>query len=59
VAVVGAGITGGGSAEASGLIFAPGYGGNGITFGAIAADVVRGLCLGKPAEAARLCRLDR
>ena len=46
-------------AEAPGRIFALGYGGNGITFGAIAAEVVRGLCLGEPAEEARLYRLDR
>ena len=47
------------SAEAPGRIFALGYGGNGITFGAIAAGVVLGLCLRKPAEEARLYRLDR
>lgn len=46
-------------AQAPGRIFALGYGGNGITFGAIAAEVVRGLCLGEPAEEARLYRLDR
>ncbi|HJR35858.1 MAG TPA: FAD-dependent oxidoreductase, partial [Gemmatimonadales bacterium] len=47
------------SAEAPGRIFALGYGGNGITFGAIAAGVVLGLCLGKPPEDTRLYRLDR
>jgi glycine/D-amino acid oxidase-like deaminating enzyme len=47
------------SAEAPGRIFALGYGGNGITFGAIAAEVVLSLCLGKPTEEARLYRLDR
>ena len=47
------------SAEAPGRIFALGYGGNGITFGAIAAEVVLGLCLQEPAEHSRLYRLDR
>jgi glycine/D-amino acid oxidase-like deaminating enzyme len=47
------------SAAAPGRIFALGYGGNGITFGAIAAEVVLGLCLQHPAEDARLYRLDR
>jgi glycine/D-amino acid oxidase-like deaminating enzyme len=47
------------AAEAPGRIFALGYGGNGITFGAIAAQVVRGLCLSEPAEEARLYCLDR
>ena len=45
--------------QAPGRIFALGYGGNGITFGAIAAEVVRGLCLGEPAEEGRLYRMDR
>jgi len=45
--------------QAPGRIFALGYGGNGITFGAIAAEVIRGLCLGEPAEEGRLYRLDR
>ena len=47
------------SAEAPGRIFALGYGGNGITFGAIAAEVVLGLCLERPGEDTRLYRLDR
>lgn len=46
-------------AEAPGRIFALGYGGNGITFGAIAAEVVRRLCQGEPVEEARLYDLDR
>ena len=46
-------------AEAPGRIFALGYGGNGITFGAIAAEVVRGFCLGEPSDEARLYSLDR
>lgn len=45
--------------EAPGRIFALGYGGNGITFGVIAAEVVRDLCLGEPNEDAHLFRLDR
>jgi glycine/D-amino acid oxidase-like deaminating enzyme len=47
------------SAEAPGRIFALGYGGNGITFGATAAEVVLGLCLRQPAKDTRLYRLDR
>lgn len=47
------------SPDAPGRIFALGYGGNGITFGAIAAGLVVGLCLGQPDEDARLYRLDR
>lgn len=39
--------------------FALGYGGNGITFGVIAADILRDLCLGRPNEDARVFRLDR
>lgn len=40
-------------------LFALGYGGNGITFGYIAAEVLRDLCLGKPNDDAWLYRLDR
>jgi glycine/D-amino acid oxidase-like deaminating enzyme len=46
-------------AGAPGRIFALGYGGNGITFGAVAAEVVRDICLGKTRPDARLYRLDR
>ena len=40
-------------------LFALGYGGNGITFGYIAAEILRDLCLGKPNDDAWLYRLDR
>jgi len=46
-------------AGAPGRIFALGYGGNGITFGVIAAEIVRDLCLGRPSRDAALYRLDR
>lgn len=46
-------------AKAPGRIFALGYGGNGITFGMIAAEVVRDLCLGRPNRDAELFSLDR
>jgi glycine/D-amino acid oxidase-like deaminating enzyme len=46
-------------AEAPGRIFALGYGGNGITFGAVAAGLVRDLCLGQTPPDTRLYRLDR
>jgi glycine/D-amino acid oxidase-like deaminating enzyme len=39
--------------------FALGYGGNGITFGAIAADILRQLCRGRGHPDAHLFRLDR
>jgi glycine/D-amino acid oxidase-like deaminating enzyme len=40
-------------------LFALGYGGNGITFGFIAAEILRDLCLGRSNPDARLYRLDR
>lgn len=40
-------------------LYALGYGANGITFGAVAARIVRDLCLGRPNEDADLFRLDR
>jgi len=40
-------------------LFALGYGGNGITFGVVAAVILRDLCLGWPNPDARLFRLDR
>ena len=40
-------------------LFALGYGGNGITFGVIAAEILRDLCLGRPNVDAPLYRLDR
>lgn len=47
------------SARAPGRIFALGYGGNGITFSVIAADLILELCQGRPAPDGRLYRLDR
>jgi glycine/D-amino acid oxidase-like deaminating enzyme len=47
------------SASCPQALFALGYGGNGITFGAIAADILRDLCLGRPNDDARVFRLDR
>jgi glycine/D-amino acid oxidase-like deaminating enzyme len=40
-------------------LYALGYGANGITFGAVAARVLRDLCLGNPNDDAYLFRLDR
>jgi glycine/D-amino acid oxidase-like deaminating enzyme len=40
-------------------LFALGYGGNGITFGYIAAEILCDLCLGRPNDDAWLYRLDR
>jgi len=40
-------------------LYALGYGGNGITFGAVAARIVADICLGRPNEDADLFRLDR
>ncbi|MFN2572669.1 MAG: NAD(P)/FAD-dependent oxidoreductase [Gemmatimonadales bacterium] len=40
-------------------IFALGYGGNGITFGAVAARIVADICQGRPNDDAVLFRLDR
>lgn len=40
-------------------LYALGYGANGITFGAVAARIVRDLCLGQPNDDAYLFRLDR
>ena len=39
--------------------FALGYGGNGMTFSTLAAQILRDLCLGKPNSIARLFRFDR
>jgi Glycine/D-amino acid oxidases (deaminating) len=39
--------------------FALGYGGNGITFGLVAAEIVRDACLGRVHRAADLFRFDR
>ena len=47
------------SASCPQALFALGYGGNGITFGVVAADILRDLCLGRPNDDARLFRLDR
>lgn len=40
-------------------LFALGYGGNGLTFAIIAADIIRDLCLGKPNPDANLFRFGR
>lgn len=40
-------------------LFALGYGGNGITFGVIAADIIQDLCLGRDNDDARIFRLNR
>lgn len=40
-------------------LFALGYGGNGITFGAVASRIVTDICLGRPNDDASLFRLDR
>jgi glycine/D-amino acid oxidase-like deaminating enzyme len=42
-----------------GVLFALGYGGNGITFGAIAANLIRDCCQGRPNPDLELFRLDR
>lgn len=47
------------SASLPGCLFALGYGGNGITFSMIAAEILRDLCLGQPNDDARIFRLDR
>ena len=39
--------------------FALGYGGNGMTFSVMAAEILRDLCIGKPNRDARLFRFDR
>ena len=39
--------------------YALGYGANGLTFGAVAARVLRDLCLGRSNDDAHLFRLDR
>jgi glycine/D-amino acid oxidase-like deaminating enzyme len=49
----------GGIESHPGAFFALGYGGNGITFGAIAADILRQLCRGREHPDGRLFRLDR
>lgn len=41
------------------IFFALGYGGNGITFGVVAANILRDLCLDRPNADARLFRLNR
>jgi glycine/D-amino acid oxidase-like deaminating enzyme len=41
------------------VYYALGYGGNGVTFSAVAADLLRDLCLGKPNADAKLFRADR
>jgi glycine/D-amino acid oxidase-like deaminating enzyme len=41
------------------ILYALGYGANGITFGAIAARILADLCLGRGNEDTRLFRLDR
>ena len=41
------------------VLYALGYGANGITFGALAAKIIGDLCLGRSNEDARLFRLDR
>lgn len=45
--------------EAPGRVFALGYGGNGITFGMVAAELVRDLCLGRTSADASIFRLER
>jgi glycine/D-amino acid oxidase-like deaminating enzyme len=40
-------------------LYALGYGANGITFGAVAARVLRDLCLGNANDDPSLFRLDR
>jgi glycine/D-amino acid oxidase-like deaminating enzyme len=40
-------------------LFALGYGANGITFGAVAAQILRDLCMGRENADAELFRLDR
>jgi glycine/D-amino acid oxidase-like deaminating enzyme len=47
------------SYEMPGAYFALGYGGNGIAYSAIAAEIIRDLYLGEPNETARLFRFDR
>jgi glycine/D-amino acid oxidase-like deaminating enzyme len=42
-----------------GVHFALGYGGNGITYSAIAAQIIRDACLGEQNPQAHLFRLDR
>jgi glycine/D-amino acid oxidase-like deaminating enzyme len=40
-------------------LYALGYGANGITFGAVAAQILRDMCLGQPNDDAYLFRLNR
>jgi glycine/D-amino acid oxidase-like deaminating enzyme len=42
-----------------GTYAALGYGGNGITFSVVAADIIRDLCLGRPNADAACFALDR
>jgi glycine/D-amino acid oxidase-like deaminating enzyme len=41
------------------MVFALAYGGNGITFGVVAADIIRDLCLGHENDDGRIFRLNR
>ena len=49
----------GSMADCPQALYALGYGGNGITFGAVAARIVADICLGRPNPDADLFRLDR
>lgn len=45
--------------ERPGLLFAMGYGGNGMTFGVLAAEIIRDHCLGRSNPEAELFTFDR
>lgn len=47
------------SPDFPGGLFALGYGGNGITAGVVAAEIIRDFCLGRPNPDAAIFRLDR
>jgi glycine/D-amino acid oxidase-like deaminating enzyme len=49
----------GSSARQPNVIYTLGYGGNGITFSLLAAELIRDRCLGLPSPDAELFRLDR
>jgi glycine/D-amino acid oxidase-like deaminating enzyme len=49
----------GSSGDDPDLYFALGYGGNGITYGVVAAEIIRDLVLGRPNADANLFRFDR
>jgi glycine/D-amino acid oxidase-like deaminating enzyme len=49
----------GAAADAPQIAYALGYGGNGITFSLVAANILRDQCLGRPNDDARIFRLDR